>query len=522
MSDRAPVDWSPEVEETRRRRAMAVRMGGEESVARQHAAGKLTVRERIAGLLDHGSFREIGALAGKAKTQDGAIVDFQPANFVGGTGTIDGRRVVVGGEDFTVRGGSSDGGGEAKWELTEQMALEWHLPVVRLIDGTGGSVKTVEDTGRSYLPVTPGFGGMVRLMGEVPVVSAVVGPAAGWAAAKAVAAHWTVMVRDTSQIFVAGPPVVRRALGEVITKEALGGDRVHASSGVADNVAADEADCFRLIRRFLSYLPANVWELPPRQEPADDPQRREQSLLSIIPRNRRRPYDVRRLLGLILDLGSFFELTPSYGRSLVTGLARIDGYAVGVTANDPLAIGGAMDRAASEKLMRFVDLCDTFHLPVVHFVDQPGFMIGAAAERQGTIRMAVRALFAAQESSMPWVSVVVRRCFGVAGGAHYRERRLNLRYAWPSAEWGSLPAEGGVEAAYRRRIAAAPDPDAERARLEQEILRLSSPFLTAESFGVEEIIDPRDTRPLLCEFAQVAYGSMTHELGPKVRRGMRP
>jgi acetyl-CoA carboxylase carboxyltransferase component len=515
--------WHAEVEEIEHRRRLAARMGGEEAVARHHAAGKLTVRERVARLLDPGSFDEIGSLAGRAEYEGGRLVSFRPANFVMGLGAVDGRRIVVGGEDFTVRGGAADAAVGGKSGFAEKLALEWRLPIVRLIDGTGGSVRTLENIGRTYIPDNPGFATLARLMGTVPVVGAVMGSVAGYPAAKAVASHWSIMVKGQSQVFPAGPPVVRRALGHDIHKEDLGGYQVHVSkSGVIDNLATDEDDCFRQIRRFLSYLPSNVWQMPPRTEPADDPNRREEELIRIIPRNRKRPYDARKMLRLIVDRDSLFELTPYYGRSLITCLARLDGYPVGVLANDPLVLGGALDAAASEKLMRFVDMCDTFHLPIVNFVDQPGFMVGLAAEEAGTIRKGVRALCAVEESTVPWLPIFVRKCYGVAGGGYGRHGGLELRYAWPSAEWGSLPVEGGVAAAYRREIEAAPDPEARRQELEDKLAALRSPFRTAEAFGVEEMIDPRDTRPLLCRFAEIAQGLLQTQLGPKSRFGMRP
>jgi acetyl-CoA carboxylase carboxyltransferase component len=511
------------MDDIERRRRLASQMGGKDAVARHHAAGKLTVRERIERLLDAGSFQELGSLAGRSEYQDGKLVSFRPSNFVMGTGAIDARRVVVGGEDFTVRGGAADAAVGSKWTFAERMADEWRLPIIRLIDGTGGSVRTLEQMGRTYIPDNPGVVTMVKLLGKVPVVSAVVGSVAGLPAAKAALSHWSIMVKDTSQVFIAGPPVVRRALGEEVSKDVLGGHQVQAhESGVIDNVAENEEDCFRQIRRFLSYLPSNVWQAPPRLEPADDPGRREEALISIIPRNRQHRYDARRMLELIIDLGSLFEMSPYYGPSLVTAFARLNGYAVGIIANDPMHLGGAMDAAASEKFTRFVDLCDTLHLPVVNFVDQPGFMVGTAAEQEGTIRKGVRALCAVEESTVPWVAVMVRKCYGVAGGAHGRHGGLNLRYAWPSAEWGSLPVEGGVEAAYRREIEAAPDPDQKRRELEEKLNELRSPFRTAEAFGVEEMIDPRDTRPLLCRFVEMAWELAQTQLGPKWRFGMRP
>jgi acetyl-CoA carboxylase carboxyltransferase component len=288
-----------------------------------------------------------------------------------------------------------------------------------------------------------------------------------------------------------------------------------------DNEAASEDDAFGQIRRFLSFLPTSVDERPPRSEPRDDPERRQEELLSIVPRDRRKTYDVRRLVGLVVDTGSFFEMGRYFGRPLLTGLARLDGIPVGVMANDPRQLAGSIDADAADKMTRFVDLCDTFHLPVVNFVDNPGFLIGVEAEKRGTIRHGVRALAAVYQAEVPWVSVIVRKVFGVAGAGHGAHHRLNLRYAWPSGEWGSLPIEGGVEAAYRRQIEAAEDPDALRGELEEKLAGLRSPFRTAEAFWVEEIIDPRDTRPLLVQWARRAYELIATHLGPRTR-GTRP
>jgi acetyl-CoA carboxylase carboxyltransferase component len=519
------MSWKPELEEIARRRELARQMGGEERVARHRAAGRLPVRERIDRLLDPGSFQEAGSLAGRAEYDDaGRLERFTPSNFVCGRGRIDGRPVVVGCDDFTVRGGAADGAVGNKMGWSERTARDLRLPLVRLVDGTGGggSVKTNAQLRRSYVPFNPDFDVSLELLSTVPVVAAALGPVAGLGAARVAASHFSVMVRETSQLFVAGPPVVRRALGREVTKEDLGGFRIHArGSGAVDNEAADEEEAFAQIRRFLSYLPASVFEQAPRAPAEDDPERREEALLSAIPRDRRKPYDVRRILGWILDRDSLFEMGRFYGRPLVTGLARIDGVPVGVMANDPMRAAGAIDADAAEKMTRFVDLCDTFRLPVVNFVDNPGFLIGVEAEKRGTIRHGVRALAAVYQAGVPWVSVILRRVFGVAGAGHQAHHRLNLRYAWPSGEWGSLPIEGGVEAAYRRQLEAAEDPDALRAELEAKLAALRSPFRTAESFWIEEIIDPRETRPLLVDWARQAYALVATDLGPR-SRGMRP
>jgi acetyl-CoA carboxylase carboxyltransferase component len=525
--DRPPVtldSWQPEIDELRRRLELARAMGGPENVERQHRAGRLTVRERIERLLDPGSFHETGALAGSATYADGALTGIRPANFVMGTGRLAGRRVVVGGDDFTVRGGAADASIGGKQGYSERMARELRLPLIRLVEGTGGggSVKTYETAGRTYVPGNPAWDLIAASLSEIPVVAAALGPVAGLGAARLACSHFSVMVRGLAQVFIAGPPVVKRAFGEELDKETLGGSHIHArESGVVDNEVETEDEAFAAIRRVLSYLPRSAWGQPPRTTPEDDPGRRDEELIRAIPRNRRHGYDVRKLVGHVLDRGSLFEIAPRYGPSLVTLLARLDGYPVGVVASDPRHAGGALTAAGSEKLMRFVDLCDTFHLPVVHFVDQPGFLIGVAAERAGTVRKGVRALSAIYQASVPWVSIIVRRVFGVAGAGHANVQALNLRYAWPSGDWGSLPLEGGIEAAYRRDLEAAPD----RARLHREIeARLNairSPFRTAEAFGVEEIIDPRDTRPLLTDWVALAYENEATRLGVKTR-GMRP
>jgi methylmalonyl-CoA decarboxylase subunit alpha len=331
-------------------------------------------------------------------------------------------------------------------------------------------------------------------------------------------AHFSVMTKD-AVVFAGGPPVVERALGITVTKEELGGAQVHLKSGLVDNLAEDEEDCLRQIRTFLSYLPSNVWQAPPRDEPCDDPDRREEALLSIIPRQRRRIYDARTLVRLVVDGDSFVELSPFYGQSLITGLARIDGYPVGVLANNPSHVGGAMDGPASDKLTRFADLCDTFHLPVVSFEDEPGYMVGPAAEASGVLRRGVRALAAVMQTSVPWITFIVRRAYGVAAGAHLNTNAL--RYGWPSGEWGSIPIEGGVAAAYRREIASAPDPEARRAELEAMHERDRSPFPRAEAFGLHDLIDPRETRPITVDFVRAAQTVIQTSLGPKARL-MRP
>jgi len=519
------MSWKEELGELQHRKELARQMGGAERVERQHASGRMTVRERIERLFDSGTFREIGSIAGRGHYENGELTGFLPANVVIGQGRIEGRPAAVQGDDFTVRGGAADAAIWEKMVYAERMANELRLPLVRLVDGTGGggSVKSLEMMGYTYVPFIPGMDLAVENMSLVPVVAAALGPVAGLGAARVVASHFSVIVRGTAQLFVAGPPVVAAAMGETPDKEQLGGARTQTRAGAVDNEAADEDDALAQIKRFLSYLPPNVWEAPPIASSEDPRDRREEELLSIVPREARKPYKTRRILEAVFDRDSVFEIGARYGGPLITALARLEGRPLGVLASDPNHYGGGLTADASEKLTRFVDTCDQFHLPVVNFVDQPGFLIGTEAERQGTIRRGTRALCAVYQASVPWVSVLVRKVFGVAGAAHGNAARLNLRYAWPSGDWGSLPIEGGIEAAYRRELEAADDPIARRAEIEKRLNAVRSPFRTAERFGVDEIIDPRDTRPLLCEWAERAHELVRYELaaGPK-RRGLRP
>ena len=525
MDDPEP-SWQPELDELRRREALAHQMGGPERVERQHASGRLTVRERIARLTDDSSFHETGALAGAATYgASGELEAFLPANMVVGQARIDGRRAIVQGDDFTVRGGAADAAIWQKMVWAERAAYELRLPLVRLVDGTGGggSVRSLETMGFTYVPHVPGFELMGENLARVPVVAAALGPVAGLGAARVVASHFSVIVRGTAQLFVAGPPVVAAAMGETPDKEQLGGARAQTAAGAVDNEAADEDDALAQLRRFLSYLPGSAWEAPPVHASTDPADRREEALLSIVPRDPRRPYRMRAILEAVCDRGSVFEVGARFGRSLITSLARLDGRPVGVLASDPHHYAGGLTGDASDKLARFVDLCDTFRLPVVNLVDQPGFVIGTAAEKAGTIRRGTRALVATYQASVPWVSVLVRKVYGVAGAGHGDHSRLNLRYAWPSGDWGSLPIAGGLEAAYRRELEASDDPVALRAQIEERLNAVRSPFRTAERFNVEEVVDPRDTRSLLCDWAARAHELVALDAADgRKGRGLRP
>lgn len=505
------MTWQPEIDELHQRVARARAMGGPERVERQHQSGRLTVRERIERLVDDGSFREIGSVAGKAEYgPDNTMTSFLPANCVFGRAHIDARPVVVAGDDFTVRGGSADAAIWEKMKMAETMAREFRLPLIRMVEGSGGggSVRSLEKSGRANLPGGPGgqSGGLhlcAATMSEVPVVGLALGSVAGLGAARLCVSHYSVMVKNISAVFVAGPPVVER-IGEKLTKQELGGADIATAAGTVDHAVDSEDEAFACARKFLSYLPSSVWELPPRATPTDDPERRDDFLLSIVPRDLRKVYNTRKVIQAVVDTGSFFEMGRQFGRSIVTGLARLDGRPVAVMAGDPYFFAGAWTAAAAQKIVRFVDLAEAFHLPVVHLVDCPGFHIGLAAEKAGTMRQAVKAVAAINQSTVPWCSIIVRNVFGVGGGAHQPQTHQGFRYAWPSARWGSLPFEGGIEAAYRTELSEALDPKAKLAEIEATLESLRSPFRTAEAFWVEEVIDPRDTRKLLCEFANLA------------------
>jgi len=519
------VSWLSEIEELRRRVELSRRMGGPERVQRQHDAGRLTVRERIDALLDKQSFGEIGALAGKAEYDDhGELVSFLPANCVIGRGTINARTVVVAGDDFTVRGGSSDAAIFEKIDYAERMAIELRLPLIRLIEGSGGggSVRSIETTGRANMPGGLDHTGRLMLCGStmsvVPVVSLGLGSVAGLGAARMVASHYSLMVKGMSAMFSAGPPVVSR-LGEQRTKEELGGYKVQLAAGGIDDAVDSEMEAFEKVRQFLSYLPTSVWDLPPRMTSNDSVDRRDEALLTIVPRDPKLVFKIRNIINAIVDRGSFFEMAASFGASVVTGLARLDGWPVAVIAGDSFRFAGAWSAAAAQKLVRFIDMAETFHLPIVHLVDCPGVRVGLEAESSGVLRHAMRAVTAVNQTTVPWCSIIIRNVFGVGGAGHQPQNRLAVRYAWPSGRWGSLPLEGGVEAAYRAELDAAENPEAKLAEIHAHLERLRSPFRTAEAFWVEDIIDPRDTRPLLCEFANLAAPLRTPGLS---RFGIRP
>lgn len=545
--------WGPTLEAVDTLRGLAKKRlapGSEDpGVVRQRNRGKLTCRERIELLLDRASFREVGSITGFASyDEDGNIEAFTPSNHVGGWGKIETRSTVVCADDFTSRGGHSDGAIGEKSVYLDRLSIELQVPSIRLLDGSsgGGSVAAMvpqqKDAGESRakesqgaikagrprvatgggsgLPGHLGSSMLAKQLSSVPVVNVLLGSVVGLGAAKAVLGHFSVMVRDIAQLFVAGPPVVQHAMGYDISKEELGGWHIHCRNGAVDNLAETEEEAFELTRRFLSYLPSSVYEPPPIDTAASDPpDRREEELLTLIPRKRTTTFDMRRAIRLMADEGSFFEIGPLWGTDQITAFARFNGHPVGVVASDSQHVnGGAMTADGCDKLTRHLDLCDLFHLPILNLIDNPGFAVGREHEISGTIRRGGAWMVAFAQTSVPIFTVIMRRSFGVAGNNFATPRSAaSMRVVWPAADMGGIPPEGGIEAAYKRQLAEAADPVAFRAELEARIESVRGPIGPLSKFQVEEMIDPRDTRRLVCEWLEIAYRSicMPDALGPR-------
>jgi acetyl-CoA carboxylase carboxyltransferase component len=500
-------EWKAALEELQTRREMVLRMGGEEAVEKFCAGGRMHARQRIETLLDPGTFREFGRVAGKGHyDKEGHFQRLDPTNTVIGTGRVEGRKVAVQADDYTIRAGSSESAIADKWIYIERMAHQLRMPLIRLVDSAGGSVKLLLTLGGTKIPEYTSWPAE-ELLKTVPVVGVALGSCAGLGALKVLSSHFSVMVRGQSQVMAAGPHVVRQAHSVEIDKDDLGGYKVHRKSALVHNEAVDERDALEQVRRFLSYLPRSVYDLAPVVQSEDRPDRIDDWLKDAIPHNRRKIYDPRKILASVFDLGSLFEIGRHQAGSVITALGRLMGIPVGIIANDPMQYGGAMTAPAAYKMERHVNLCDRFGLPVVNFVDQPGNATGLEFELQGTLLGAVRVAEALENCGSPWVSIIIRRCFGLAGGLHgpkYMEK-LNHRFAWPSAKWGSIPIEGGVMAAHKSEIEKAPDPEAKRKELEEFYARMSSPLRTAEKFGILDVIDPRETRGILCDWIEDAW-----------------
>ncbi|KAJ5536190.1 Carboxyl transferase [Penicillium frequentans] len=478
---------------------------------RQKQAGKLWVRERIDQLLDPGSFQEIGSVSGtvtwkKTAPMRETPVAFVPSNNIQGAGTLRGRE------------GHADGASSEKTVYVEKLALALRLPVVKLVDGSsgGGSVTTIRKAGWSYLPyVRPFKAAIQQLNMGIPNLGAVVGPAIGLGAARVVSCHFSVMAADIGALFNAGPKVVEGAtFEEGLGFQDLGGPMVHCTNGTIDNLAANEAECFEQLRTVLGYLPNSGADAPPVIA-CDDPEDREDlALRSIIPRRQARMYNARVIINSVVDRESWFEIGALWGRTAISGLARLSGRPVGIISLNCEVNGGALDAAGSQKLTRLLKMCDVMNIPILQFIDVPGYAIGTVAERTATMRWGVELAKTYFSTTVPIFNVVTRRAFGVAGGVMLGSRDPVMQVAWPSGQWGSLPLDGGIEVGHRHELREAEKVGKKEERyneLEEEYQRLMNPVRTANAFGVEEIIDPKDTRQVCCSWATHVYDVLMKE-----------
>ncbi|KAK5175519.1 uncharacterized protein LTR77_000658 [Saxophila tyrrhenica] len=499
-----PADWSDVLAEVNHVRKLAQTPKTETTGYQRHKqAGKLWVRERIDLLLDPGSFREVGSAAGTAtwvkpdgpknsliEDEKETVAEFTPSNNVQGFGKIRNRTVLLTADDFTLRAGHADGALMAKTLYMEKLCVHLKLPMIKVVDGAsgGGSITTYRTQGGSYLPD-------LELLNWVAV---------GLGAARAAVSHFSVIAADIGTLFNAGPKIVEGAtFEEDLSFDALGGPRIHCANGVIDNVAPNEKGCFDQIADFLSYVGNHGGLLPPVSPSQDGPDRKCPELRTAIPRRRQRMYEVRPIIRSLVDKDSFFEIGPYWGNTVVVGFARFNGRPVGLFANDAMKGAGALDTAGSQKYAKHIRLCDVMGLPLIQLVDIPGFAIGTVAERSGVMKWGLEMYKTLWSTTVPVFTVVLRRCYGIGGSILIGSREMSPRVAWPSGEWGSIPLEGGIEVNHRADLKKAGDKrDEVYAQLEAEYLNLQNPVRTANKFGVEEIIDPADTRSLLCSWTK--------------------
>lgn len=505
-----------------RRRREAREMGGPAKVRRQHEQGKLTVRERIDLLLDRGTFQEYGLLAAPAAHRpEMAGRDAPTDGVVTGFGRIDGRYVGVVAEDFTVLGGSEGLTHLNKKVRMVEIATQEKVPIVWLMDGAGARAEEFIGEG---LPAVYSHIKIARLSGLAPQVAAIMGPSAGDSALVASLMEFIIMVKGTGMMAAGGPPVVFTATGEMVSKEELGGSHVHCHvSGVADNEVADDREALQTIRRYLSYLPSNAWQYPPSIPCDDSPDRMDEELASIVPDSPRQAYDMRRVINCVVDLGSFFEIKPHFAPMMVTGFARLGGHAVGIVANQPKVYAGAITAKAGQKQRHFIDLCSAYHLPLIFLVDVPGVMVGPQAEREGALRQGLSVAYSLAWADVPLITVVIRKAFGFGGSAMcgYGAKQV-LTLAWPGADFGSLPIDGGVLASHGAELAAAEDPEALKKQLEESYKGYCGPYPAAAKFNIDDVIDPRETRPRIIRALELALSRRSEPPGPVYRRGVMP
>ena len=486
------------LDELNRRLEAARRGGGQDRIDRQHAEGKLTARERIELLCDPGSFVELDALVthrcrdfgmdGKAIPGDGVVT---------GYGTVEGRLVYVFAQDFTVWGGSLSETNARKICKIMDLAVENGAPLIGLNDSGGARIQEGVVSLGGYGDV---FVRNVQCSGVIPQISVIMGPCAGGAVYSPAMTDFIFMVKETSHMFITGPDVIKTVTGEEVEFEELGGAMTHnTKSGVAHFAAEDEESCLEDVRYLVGFLPSNNLEMPPRVEPYDDPDREDPELDGIVPADAQKPYDMRDVISLIVDDGEFFEVHEHFAKNIICGFSRLDGFPVGIVGNQPMHLAGVLDIESSEKAARFVRTCDAYNVPLVTFTDVPGFLPGTSQEWNGIIRHGAKLLYAFTEATVPKLTVVTRKAYGGAYDVMNSKHMLaDFNFAWPTAEVAVMGPEGAVNIIYRRDLAQSPTPDERRQKLMADYrARFANPYSAAERGYIDDVIEPRQTRPKL-------------------------
>ncbi len=496
----------PKIEQLRAMKEKARQGGGEERIRRQHERGKMTARERLEILLDSGSFRELDMFVVQRERNFG--MDSPENQILGdsvitGWGTIHGRLVYVFSQDFTVFGGSLSEVHAEKICKVMDMALKTGAPIIGLNDSGGARIQEGVVSLGGYAEI---FLRNTLASGVIPQISAIMGPCAGGAVYSPALTDFIFMVKGTSHMFVTGPDVVKAVTHEDVTFEELGGAMTHnALSGVSHVAAESEADCLALIRELLTYLPQNNLEDPPYEPPTDDPLRSDERLDTIVPDNPNKPYDIKEVIRMVVDNGQFYEIHEHFAQNIVVGFARLGGHSVGIVANQPAVLAGVLDINASTKAARFVRFCDCFNIPIVTFVDVPGFLPGVGQEHGGIIRHGAKLLYAYCEATVPKLTVITRKAYGgaydVMSSKHIRG---DLNLAWPTAEIAVMGPEGAVNIIFRKELEAADDPAARREELVQEYReRFANPYVAAARGYIDDVIEPHETRPRLINALEV-------------------
>jgi len=494
-----PHPLKERVEELAKLKEAALHAGNPKAIERQHARGKMTARERLEVLLDPGSFVELDMLA-RHRAHGFEIEKTRPLTdgVITGWGTVEGRKVFVFSQDFTVFGGALGEVFAEKIHKVMDLAESVGAPFVGLNDGAGARIQEGVVSLAAYGGI---FYRNVKASGVIPQISVIMGPCAGGAVYSPAMTDFIFMVRGTSHMFITGPDVVKAVTGEDVTQEELGGAMTHASkSGVASFVYEDEKQCLEEVRYLLSFLPSNNLEDPPYVAPEDDAERSCPGLIDLIPDSPNKPYDMKKVIADVVDDGDFMEVFPFWAGNIVTGFARIDGHVVGIVGNQPQVLAGTLDIDASEKGARFVRTCDAFNIPLVTFVDVPGFLPGTDQEYGGIIRHGAKLLYAYCEASVPRIQVITRKAYG---GAYVvmnsKSIGSDLAFAWPSAEIAVMGPQGAVNIIFRKELESAEKPEVRRAELVEEYTeRFANPYVAAERGYVDDVIDPADTRAVLC------------------------